>query len=183
MEIESRLLPCGLHVIGKPPSAEEAVATLVNIASLDRPEDDVVSLTRIIADSVGRDMDDVYQGSDRGVLADVQLLQDITLATREAVAAMVKAQTDADGRVSKVTKLNFFNMGKKEPWIESLHNAGYAKVDVEQIKPLFEYLEFCLKQVIADNELGALLTALEGEYILPGPGGDPILEPGCVADG
>jgi magnesium chelatase subunit H len=32
MEIESRLLPCGLHVIGKPPTAEEAIATLVNIA-------------------------------------------------------------------------------------------------------------------------------------------------------
>lgn len=26
MEIESRLLPCGLHVVGKPPTAEEAIA-------------------------------------------------------------------------------------------------------------------------------------------------------------
>merc|ERR1712054_658463 len=32
MEIESRLLPCGLHTIGEPPTAEEAIATLVNIA-------------------------------------------------------------------------------------------------------------------------------------------------------
>lgn len=37
MEIESRLLPCGLHVVGVPPTAEEAIATLVNIAELDRP--------------------------------------------------------------------------------------------------------------------------------------------------
>lgn len=36
MEIESRLLPCGLHTVGVPPTASEAVATLVNIASLDR---------------------------------------------------------------------------------------------------------------------------------------------------
>jgi magnesium chelatase subunit H len=36
MEIESRLLPCGLHVVGVPPTAEEAVATLVNIAEIDR---------------------------------------------------------------------------------------------------------------------------------------------------
>jgi cobalamin biosynthesis Mg chelatase CobN len=36
MEIESRLLPCGLHVVGCPPSAEEAVATLVSIGELDR---------------------------------------------------------------------------------------------------------------------------------------------------
>ena len=38
MEIESRLLPCGLHTVGVPPTAEEAIATLVNIASIDRPE-------------------------------------------------------------------------------------------------------------------------------------------------
>ena len=37
MEIESRLLPCGLHIVGCPPTAEEAIATLVNIAELDRP--------------------------------------------------------------------------------------------------------------------------------------------------
>jgi magnesium chelatase subunit H len=183
MEIESRLLPCGLHVIGKPPTAEEAIATLVNIAGLDRPEDGIKSLQRIIAESVGRDMDEVYRGSDRGVLEDVQLLYDITQAVRKAVAAMVKEQIDADGRVSLVTKLNFFNLGKKEPWIEALAEAGYPKVNTDDIKPLFEYLEFCLKQIVADNELGALLQALEGEYVLPGPGGDPIRNPDVLPTG
>ena len=38
MEIESRLLPCGLHIVGCPPTAEEAIATLVNIGELDRPD-------------------------------------------------------------------------------------------------------------------------------------------------
>ncbi|OCQ96779.1 magnesium chelatase subunit H [Nostoc sp. MBR 210] len=183
MEIESRLLPCGLHVIGKPPSAEEAIATLVNIASLDRQEEEILSLPRIIANSLGRDIDEIYQNSDRGVLEDVQLLQDITLATRAAVRALVQEQTDAEGRVSLVSKLNFFNMGKKEPWVESLHKSGYPKVDNSALKPLFEYLEFCLQQVCADNELGALLKGLEGEYILPGPGGDPIRNPDVLPTG
>ena len=183
MEIESRLLPCGLHVIGKPPTAEEAIATLVNIAALDRAEENIQSLQRIIASSLGRDIDELYKSSDRGVLADVQLLFDINQACRTSVAAMVQEQIDADGRVSKVTKLNFFNIGKKEPWIEALHNAGYDKVDAELIKPLFEYLEFCLKQITADNELGALIKALEGEYVLPGPGGDPIRNPDVLPTG
>ncbi|MFM7789043.1 MAG: cobaltochelatase subunit CobN, partial [Microcystis panniformis] len=119
MEIESRLLPCGLHVIGKPPSALEAVATLVNIASLDREEDDLLSLPRIIANSIGRDLEEVYRNSDRGVLEDVELLQNITLATRAAVSALVESQTDpfdlaqgkAEGRVSMLSKLNFLNIG------------------------------------------------------------------------
>jgi magnesium chelatase subunit H len=183
MEIESRLLPCGLHVIGKPPTAEEAIATLVNIASLDRQEEEILGLPRIIANSIGRDLDEIYHSSDRGILEDVQLLQDITLATREAVSALVKEQTDAEGRVSRVSKLNFFNMGKKEPWVEALHQAGYPKVDSTALKPLFEYLEFCLQQVCADNELGALLKGLEGEYILPGPGGDPIRNPDVLPTG
>lgn len=183
MEIESRLLPCGLHIIGKPPSAEEAIATLVNIASLDRQEDGILGLPSIIANSLGRNIEEIYRNSDKGILSDVQLLQDITMATRAAVAALVQEQIDAEGRVSLVSKLNFFNMGKKEPWVESLYQSGFNNVDNSALKPLFEYLEFCLKQVCADNELGGLLQGLEGEYILPGPGGDPIRNPDVLPTG
>ncbi|MGC1244670.1 MAG: magnesium chelatase subunit H, partial [Spirulinaceae cyanobacterium] len=183
MEIESRLLPCGLHVVGKPPSAEEAIATLVNIASLDREEEGIVGLPRIIAQSIGRDLDEIYRRNDQGVLEDVELLQEITLATRAAVTALVQTQIDAEGRVSQVAKLNFFNMGKKEPWLEALQEKGFSKIKAEELKSLFEYLEFCLEQVCADNELGGLLKALAGEYVLPGPGGDPIRNPDVLPTG
>ncbi|MGB3613331.1 MAG: cobaltochelatase subunit CobN, partial [Elainellaceae cyanobacterium] len=183
MEIESRLLPCGLHVIGEPPTATEAIATLVNIAGLDRQEEGMKSLPRIIAESLGRDIEEIYLNSDRGALDDVQLLADVTEAIRLAVAAMVKEQTDAEGRVSKVTKLSFFNMGRKAPWMESLHQSGYPNVSADDLKPLIEFLEFCLKQVVADNELGALLQGLEGRYVLPGPGGDPIRNPAVLPTG
>lgn len=183
MEIESRLLPCGLHVIGKPPSAEEAIATLVNIAGLDREEEGIKSLQRIIAESLNRDIDEIYANSDRGVLDDVQLLYDINQGCRTAVAALVHEQIDAEGRVTRVSRLNFFNIGRKEPWIKALHDAGYKTVDGEATKPLMEYLEFCLEQVCADNELGGLLKALEGEYVLPGPGGDPIRNPDVLPTG
>jgi magnesium chelatase subunit H len=183
MEIESRLLPCGLHVVGKPPTAEEAVATLVNIASLDREEEGIKGLPRIIAESLGRDLEEVYQNNDRGILADVQLLQDITQAVREAVASIVTSQVNDEGRISLVSRLNLFNMGKKDAWVESLYASGYKKVNLEEIAPLFKYLEFCLEQVCADNELGALLQGLGGEYILPGPGGDPIRNPDVLPTG
>ncbi|NET55551.1 MAG: magnesium chelatase subunit H [Symploca sp. SIO2E6] len=183
MEIESRLLPCGLHVIGKPPTSEEAIATLVNIANLDRTEEEIQGLPRIIANSIERDIDEIYCNNDQGILADVQLLQEINQGTTAAVTALVQAQADADGRVSKVAKLNFLNMGKKEPWLEALYNSGYTKVDQEVLKPLFEYLEYCLQQIVADNELGAMLQALEGEYVLPGPGGDPIRNPDVLPTG
>jgi uncharacterized DUF497 family protein len=56
-------------------------------------------------------------------------------------------------------------MGKKEPWVESLYAAGYKKINLDEIKTQFDYLEFCLTQVCADNELGALLQGLDGEYV------------------
>jgi magnesium chelatase subunit H len=187
MEIESRLLPCGLHVIGKPPTAEEAIATLVNIASLDREEEQILSLTRVIANSVYRNIDEIFKNSDQGVLADVQLLNDIQQATRAAVAAMVHAQQDEDGRVSKTSMLGNlfgnFGGGKQEPWVKTLHELGYPNVDSDSLKPLFEFLQFCLQQIVADNELGGLLTGLAGEYINPGPGGDPIRNPDVLPTG
>jgi magnesium chelatase subunit H len=184
MEIESRLLPCGLHVIGKPPTAGEAIATLVNIAGLDREEEGIKSLQRIIADSLNRDIDEIYSNSDRGVLADVQLLYDINSAARAAVTAMVTGQVDETGRVSLQSMLKVFNFGRKqEPWVLALHQAGYVDVNTDALEPLFEYLQFCLKQVVADNELASLLKALDGEYILPGPGGDPIRNPDVLPTG
>ena len=184
MEIESRLLPCGLHVIGKPPTAEEAVATLVNIAGLDREEEGIKSLQRIIAESIGRDIGEIFANSDRGVLDDVQLLYEINEATRAAVGAIVNEQVDDEGRVSLKTMLNVFNFSKRqEPWVAALHQAGYKSVDEEALKPLFDYLQFCLKQVVADNELASLLKALDGEYVLPGPGGDPIRNPDVLPTG
>lgn len=184
MEIESRLLPCGLHVIGKPPTAEEAIATLVNIASLDRGEDNILGLPRLIANSINRDLDEIFRNSDRGVLEDVDLLNTINETTRSAVAAIVHTQVDEEGRVSTVSPLNLFNFGRQEePWVKALNEAGFPDLDQEALTPLVEYLEFCLNQVVADNELGALLQALEGEYILPGPGGDPIRNPDVLPTG
>ncbi len=190
MEIESRLLPCGLHTVGVPPTAEESIATLVNIAQLDRPEDEIESINRVIAASVGRNIDEIYRGANEGVLDEVELNQKITEASRAAVRALVMVSTDSDGRVKEVKNAfdevgAFFGkiMGSKKPWTEAIAKAGFPEVSEERLEPLFKYLEFCLKQVVADNELGALVSALNGEFIRPGPGGDPIRNPDVLPTG
>merc|ERR1719313_2192822 len=87
------------------PTAEEAVATLVNIVSIDRPEDEIKSLPRLIAESKGKDIEQIYRSSDAGVLEDVTLRQEITEAVRAAVRASVERSTDANGRVTEVNPL------------------------------------------------------------------------------
>jgi magnesium chelatase subunit H len=185
MEIESRLLPCGLHTVGVPPTAEEAVATLVNIAQLDRPEDGFKGLPRLVAESVNRDIDEIYRNSNQGVLEDVELLNKINMACRAAVSASVASSTNAEGRIDEVN--DFFSgltnaLSGGSPWYKALKEGGF-NVPEETMKPLFDYLQFCLKQVVADNELGALMSALDGNFIAPGPGGDPIRNPDVLPTG
>ena len=186
MEIESRLLPMGLHTVGVPPTAEEAIATLVSIAEIDRPEDDILGLPRILANAKGRKLEEIYRNANEGILGDVELLQSITEATRAAVRAMVQESTDSTGRVKEVTpmaKLMGSMMGAA-PYRTALEKTGFASAAGDAaLTPLFEYLEFCLRQVVADNELGALMGALDGTYIEPGPGGDPIRNPAVLPTG
>eukprot|EP00401_Gymnodinium_catenatum_P071441 CAMPEP_0117588018 /NCGR_PEP_ID=MMETSP0784-20121206/69627_1 /TAXON_ID=39447 /ORGANISM="" /LENGTH=1485 /DNA_ID=CAMNT_0005389349 /DNA_START=144 /DNA_END=4601 /DNA_ORIENTATION=+ len=185
MEIESRALPMGLHRIGVPPTAEESVATLVNIAQLDRPEMRIKSLPRIIAESVGTDSEAVYRNADKGVLEDVSRLQDITMASRAAVRALVAESTNEEGRVMEPNPFqdfaNFFMGGS--PWYRALAKAGFPNCSESDLKPLFEYLQVCLKEIVCNNELPSLVKALDGEFIEPGPGGDPIRNPDVLPTG
>ncbi|XP_031504289.1 magnesium-chelatase subunit ChlH, chloroplastic [Nymphaea colorata] len=185
MEIESRLLPCGLHVIGEPPSAMEAVATLVNIASLDRAEEGIRSLPSILAESINRDIQDIYRGNDKGILDDVELLRQITEASRGAISAFVDRTTNKRGQVVDVAEKlgTMFGFGLMEPWVQYLYKTRFLNADKEQLRTLFTYLGECLRLVVADNELGSLKQALEGSYVEPGPGGDPIRNPKVLPTG
>merc|ERR1719373_1329003 len=70
----------------------------------------------------------------------------------------------------------FQSMMGGTPMKQALKEQGFEVSD-EEMKPTWEYCEFCLKQVVADNEMGALLEGLNGDFITPGPGGDPIRNP------
>jgi magnesium chelatase subunit H len=189
MQIESRLLPCGLHTVGVPPTAEEAIATLVNIAQLDRPEDKIESLPRVIAASVGREINEVYRGNNIGILQDVELNNKIVEASRAAVRALVEQSTGADGRIKEVASVfdlgEMFNKitGKKKPYTEAIIKAGFPNVQEERLEGVMKYLEFCLKQIVANNELGGIMELLNGKFLNPAPGGDPIRNPDVLPTG
>ena len=58
-----------------------------------------------------------------------------------------------------------------------MQGTEFKKSNKDELRNVFQYLEFCLEQVVKDNELGALEQALKGGYVEPGPGGDPIRNP------
>ena len=190
MQIESRVLPCGLHTVSVPPTAEEAIATLVNIAQLDPPEDGIKGIPHVIAASVGRDINEVYRGNNQGLLVNVKLNKKITQVSRAAVRALVNQSTDSNGCVEEVK--NFFDkatslfgglFGAKKPWTQAIINAGFPGVNEELLAPVFAYIEFCLKQVVANNKLPSIMELLNGQFLMPAPGGDPIRNPNVLPTG
>jgi magnesium chelatase subunit H len=147
-------------------------------------------LPGLLAESIGRKIEDIYKCNDLGVLADVELNQKITATSRLAVAALVKVVTGRDGRVNFSKKLAWLQkmlekIGVKSvnPWYQACQKAGFSEVDKLALDKLFTYLRFCLVQICADMELESLMRALDGEYVLPGPGGDPIRNPGVLPSG
>ena len=125
MEIESRLLPCGLHTIGEAPTAEEAVATLVNIASLEREQEGLRSLPGLLAESINLKIDEVYDGNNKGELKFVELNEKIIKTARECIFAMVNSLKIVNGRVylekslfSKLLDfLKIFGLNLPTPWL------------------------------------------------------------------
>ena len=191
MEIESRLLPCGLHTIGKPATAEEAIATLVSIASIEREDDGIRSLPGLLAESKGKTIEEVYEGNNKGKLEDVELNKLITETSREAVGSMVRSLTGRDGRVNMkkniwtliVEFLRGIGFSIPSPWQASAKKAGFENINQGALDKVFDYLRFCLEQICADKEMESLLKALDGDYVIPGPGGDPIRNPGVLPSG
>lgn len=76
---------------------------------------------------------------------------------------------------------NFFSGGS--PYKKALDESGFSGVAEEPLKPLFEYLQACLGEVVRNNEVPSLINALEGKFIEPGPGGDPIRNPDVLPTG
>ena len=162
----------------------------MSIAALERDEDGLRSLPGLLAESIERTIEDVYKGNDNGVLADVELNRTITETSRAAVSAMVRSVTGSDGRVNLRNKwswfsnlLSRFGVKRSSPWLKACRTNGFSEIDPTELDKLFGYLRFCLEQICADMEMESLLKALDGEYILPGPGGDPIRNPGVLPSG
>ena len=161
----------------------------MNIAGIDRDDEEILALPQILAQSIGQDIETIYRANDAWPARVVQLLQDITMASR----AMVKANClqgvgplrppRRPGALGALGGM-FGNTAVALPWGDALKGTQFdGKVDVVASRKLFEYLRFCLEQVVKDNELGALTEALNGEYVLPGPGGDPIRNPKVLPTG
>src|SRR2546425_9131855 len=166
-EIEQRLIPTGLHVFGRPSRADERTDMLKMIASFDRPEAGARALPDLVAEGLGitnYTSNPFYQKP-----AGSTTFTEAELRDRDRV----------DEIISEAFKS--FEAGGPQAAVESLEQFG--NVSAELTRPVFLLLEKISKQLETNSESDALLRALRGEYIAPGPGADIVQNPSILPTG
>jgi magnesium chelatase subunit H len=156
-EIEQRLIPTGLHVFGRASELQEKADLLRMVASFDRPEHGARALPKLVAEALGLEAYDA-------------LLQDSTASdTRELIDSIVS---------EAVQQFCHDGAAAAAHWLSSR-----AGVDVEKALPTFLLLANIAEQLDSNHEVDALMRALRGEYIEPGPGADIVQNPQVLPTG
>lgn len=155
LEIEQRLIPTSLHVFGRPPETFELADMLKVVVSFDRPELGVRSLLDLVAE--GLDLKS-YEHLRRSTADPNQRRTELELVETsllEAVREFLKGGPDTAARFL----------------------SRRANVPPELSLPSFVLLKELSKELETNGELDALVRALRGEFIKPGPGGDLVQNP------
>ena len=74
LEIEERLIPTGLHTLGRPSQDSEKTDLLSMVASFDRPEFGARSLPQVVAESIGLSRQESKEKIDRVVTLAIRKL-------------------------------------------------------------------------------------------------------------
>lgn len=161
VEIEQRLIPTGLHVFGRVPEKAARADMLRMVASFERPEAGTRALPELVAEGLSLQS---YTGLLAGSGTDERVLRE-----RERVDAIVAEAIEL-----------FINRGLPASleWLE--REARVATVDS---RPIFTLLEKISSQLNSNDEIDALMRALNGEYIEPGPGADIVQNPSILPTG
>jgi magnesium chelatase subunit H len=154
VEIEERMIPTGLHVFGRVSRAQEKVDMLRMIASFDRPEFGARALTDLVAESLGLQK---------------KINREAEVEQRERINAKV------------AEAIRIFLDGGTEPAIANLQST--ANVQSDECRPVFELLARVVGELDSNQEIDALVRALRGEYIKPGPGADIVQNPAILPTG
>ena len=153
LEIEQRLIPTGLHILGRPSDNREKLDLLKMVAAFDRPEFGTRALPELIANGLGL----------------TTSAKERTLDEKEAINAIV----------TEAVKL-FLTDGMT---VSMDYLSQAARVSVDSSRPVFVLLKNVSEALNTNQELDSLLRALRGEFIEPGPGADIVQNPQILPTG
>src|SRR6266853_740031 len=161
VEIEQRLIPTGLHVLGRASAAAEGADLLRMVASFDRPEAGARALPDLVAEGLGLSERISTKRSETPTESEVR--------ERELVDSIVSAAIREFLKSGLADAVGFLTAN--------------ANVRVEDSRPIFALLEKISTELQTNGELDSLTRALRGDYIVPGPGADIVQNPSILPTG
>lgn len=167
LEIEERLIPTGLHVLDEIPAAGELADSLLTVVAFEHPELDLPALYDLLATNTGT----THNYAELVKLAQtnraaLEAVEAINLQARTLVWEWVEAGANSAATAQAARHLAELR-GTLEP----------------QAERLFDFLGGIVARLQASDETEAFIRAVNGEYILPSPGGDIIRNPEIVPTG
>lgn len=184
LQIEQRMIPAGLHVIGRAPQAIELVDFL-NLAASFRPlkarGQQEHTLPQLIAAGLGYDYAALRDslGSDLEAQARWQEIEKIS---KESVRQFVEAEIAKKPRgKDTAAKLHAIDVAAGHQAERYLTQA--AKIAPSSLGDLWTFLGELLHNLLATGEITSLLHALRGGFVPPSPSNDVVRDPSVVPTG
>ncbi|WP_129677746.1 magnesium chelatase subunit H [Candidatus Chloroploca sp. Khr17] len=159
LQVEQRLIPVGLHVLGKPPAGEELVDILNLVATFQRPAG-AATLPEQVAQALGLEYAELRERIAHDVEAQGQWRR-IDDVCRKTVQHLVEAGPEAAERVLR-------------------SDVNLASTN---LTALWAMLNDLLARLRTEGELAGLMRALGNGYIPPSPGNDVVRNPDVVPTG
>jgi magnesium chelatase subunit H len=198
MQIESRMIPLGLHVLGKAPQEAELIDTLALITQFNpipTPEgkDKLPTLPVLIARGLGWDYATIQATLKTDVIAQGQHTK-IDSILHEAMTQFVRAERTVlpsspqppspKGQKGVQTPLPV-GEGRVRAETTTLDRYLFTEGAIRPgtLAPLWAWLDDVLYRIIHDEEMTGMLHALNGGYILPSPGNDVVRNDRIVPTG
>ena len=165
LEVEQRLIPTGLHVFGRASTHAEVADVLRMVVSFDRPELGVRALTDLIAEGLG--LPGYATLLNESGASNQRMLERERVETllREAIARFLATPVET----AAATAAELLSETASVPRAEAVK--------------VFSVLAGIVNQLDTNHEIESLVSALEGNYVVPGPGADIIQNPGVLPTG
>ncbi|NNJ10741.1 magnesium chelatase subunit H [Chloroflexales bacterium ZM16-3] len=175
LQVEQRLIPIGLHVLGQVPATEELVDILSLVAAFQRPGPGEPTLPERVAAGMGLRYADLSAGLSHNSLAQDRYRQ-VDAICKQAIRQFIgdcSLQTDqsaSSNLQSAIASADIY-----------LYEA--ARVTPDSLHATWRQLGDLLERLGVDNETSGLINALSGGYIPPSPGNDVVRNPAVVPTG
>lgn len=162
LQIEQRLIPVGLHVLGAPPAPAERADILALVAAFARPDPKLPPLPQLVARGLGHDHAQLTANLQRDPAAQAAW-QQVDAICREAVRRLIVADGDPAEADRYLTET--------------------VQIRPGTLAPLWTMLGELLRRLTDEQELAGLLRALRGGFVPPSPGNDVVRNPAVVPTG